>query len=111
METVKKIEDTWGKYNPAMLGLVVEYLGTSTPVFCRSLYSVLADYHDGNWPPSRATMVKYHDESIKRLDNYRDIVPVAHRIESKPEEFVSPEEGLRRIKEILEKIGEKAVLR
>jgi hypothetical protein len=105
LETVGKIEATWGKYNPEMLGLVLEYFAGRSPLYCRTMYAVLADLHDGNWPPSRAVMIKMHEQVGSRMADYADRIPPARQLAAETEPVVEPEVGLARIREIINGLG------
>jgi hypothetical protein len=109
LETLAKIEATWGKYNAEMRVLVLERLADKSPRYCRAMYAALADFHEGNWPPSRAELVKYHEEAGSRANDYADRIPAARQIEADTEPVVSPEIGKAKLAEILAGLGQKVV--
>ena len=107
-ETVKKIQDTWGKYNPEMLALVFDYLANKNNAYCRAAYAVLADYHDGNWPPTRAVLHRHRDEISARSVDYAELIPVSQRLTESTEPYADQKIGMEKFKIILGNIGKKS---
>lgn len=98
---VLMLERTYGKYpGPMMKEVIAERLERASPDHLTRLYNEIVTYYMPNYvqPPTLAHILKYQ----------REMAPAGRvQIEDQTEGYVSREEGLVFIKEIMRKLCEK----